>query len=256
MPAALDRISIELTNQCDKACWFCYNHSQPTGQTQWTVEEIDVFVRDCAANEVKAVSFGGGEPLAYERVFDVLMNLRGVLFRSLTTNGLLLSNETLDRLEEAAPDKIHVSIHFPGSEQEVQRVANQVRVLSQRGIRSGVNLLVQRSKLEIAARAAAYLRDSGIENDRIVYLPMRGHDTPSPRQVSVVAGDQPFQSMTCLGGCAKSPRFCSIGWDKKVAWCSYTITRRKLPELSFDGLMTALDGLGLEFCGGLESDES
>ena len=34
----LDRISIELTNRCAKACWFCYNHSQPAGATQWTVE--------------------------------------------------------------------------------------------------------------------------------------------------------------------------------------------------------------------------
>ena len=29
-------MSIELTNRCPKACWFCYNHSTPAGETAWT----------------------------------------------------------------------------------------------------------------------------------------------------------------------------------------------------------------------------
>jgi hypothetical protein len=52
--------------------------------------------------------------------------------------------------------------------------------------------------------------------------------------------------------CGLSPRFASIGWDKSVAWCSYTATRRRLPALTFAGLIAAMDGLGLEFCGGTE----
>ena len=96
------------------------------------------------------------------------------------------------------------------------------------------------------------MRDAGIGNDRIVYLPMRGRDTPTPDELADVAGRTPFQSMTCLTACGPSPRFCSIGWDKSVAWCSYTVTRRPLPELTYAGLTSAMDGLGLEFCGGIE----
>src|SRR3954451_15227104 len=106
-------ISIEVTNRCGKACWFCYNHSLPEGSTRWTPDELVDFVGDCAAHGVKAVSFGGGEPLQYEGLFDVLRRLRGVLFRSITSNGLLLTGALLDRLVEAAPDKVHLSIHFP-----------------------------------------------------------------------------------------------------------------------------------------------
>src|SRR4051812_20555999 len=119
---ALERVSIEVTNRCAKACWFCYNHSQPGGDTQWTADELVSFVRDCAAHGVKAVSFGGGEPLQYEGLFDVFARLRGVLFRSMTSNGLLLTPEKLDRLAEAAPEKVHLSIHFPEREAEVDRV--------------------------------------------------------------------------------------------------------------------------------------
>ncbi len=249
-PPSPERISIELTNACGKACWFCYNHSQPGGATRWTVDEVVAFVKDCAANGVKAVSFGGGEPLQYEGLFDVLARLEGVLFRSLTSNGLLLHGELRERLIQARPDKVHLSIHFPHHAAEVQRIVTQVQDLAQHGIRSGINLLVARSNLQAAARAAEHVRAAGIANERIVYLPMRGQDTPSPAEVARVAGNRPFQSMTCLGGCARSPRFCSIGWDRSVAWCSYTTARAPLPELSHAGLRAALDGLGLIFCGG------
>jgi molybdenum cofactor biosynthesis enzyme MoaA len=251
-PPILERLSIELTNACAKACWFCYNHSQPGGETRWTPGEVVAFVRDCAANGVRAVSFGGGEPLQYDGLFDVLAGLQGVLFRSLTSNGLLLSGERLERLVEAPPDKVHLSIHFPHHAAEVDRVVGQVQDLARRGIRSGINLLVARGNLEAAGRAAEYVRSCGIGNERIVYLPMRGSDTPSPREVARVAGDGPFQSMSCLAGCANSPRFCSVGWDRSVAWCSYTVARAPLREPSHAGLLAALDGLGLTFCGGTD----
>ncbi len=248
-PFQLERISIEVTNTCDKACWFCYNHSQPEGQTRWTVEELVSFCVDCAAHGVKAVSLGGGEPLQYPGLFEVLGALRGVLFRSMTSNGLLLDDSMLAKLVEAAPDKVHLSLHFPGNRREVQRVVRQAKELQDAGIRSGINFLVSRERIEQAVEAAASVRAAGIGNERIVYLPMRGRDTPTPRELARVAGQLNFQSMTCLLGCAISPRFCAVGWDKQVAWCSYTESRRPLPSLTYQGLRETLSPLGLVFCG-------
>jgi sulfatase maturation enzyme AslB (radical SAM superfamily) len=249
---SLELISIELTNRCAKACWFCYNHSLPEGETRWQTDDVVGFVRDCAANGVKAVSFGGGEPLEHPGLFDILRRLDGSLFRSVTTNGLLLRGDVLDRLVAANPDKVHVSIHFPDRAREVARVIAQVHELAARGLKSGVNFLVSRSNLPAARESAERVRAAGIGNDRIVYLPMRGRDTPTPAELAEVAGNAPFQSMTCLTKCAPSPRFASVGWDKTVAWCSYTVSRRPLPSLTHAGLTAALSGLGLEFCGGTE----
>ena len=248
----IERLSIELTRRCAKACWFCYSGSGPEGETRWTPEEVVTLVREGAAQGLRAVSFGGGEPLEYEGLFEVLGRLRGVLFRSLTTNGLLLDEERLGRLVEAGPDKVHVSLHFPGSVREVERVISQVHGLQERGVRSGVNLLVARSRLDEALGAAERVRASGIGNERIVYLPMRGQDTPSSEELGRVAGGARFQSMSCLLACGRSPRFCSLGWDRTVAWCSYTRTRRPLAEPGWAALTSALTGLGLEFCGPLE----
>jgi hypothetical protein len=247
----IERISVELTNRC-KACWFCYNASRPDGSTGWTRDDLFPFICDCAAEGVRAVSFGGGEPLESADVFALLRALDGRLFRSITTNGLpLLRESTLSASLDSRPDKVHVSVHFPGNDAEVSRVIGQVTALASRGIRSEINLLVSRSTVDAARTAAGRIRSAGIGNDRIVYLPMRGTDTPSPEQIASVAGDAPFQSMTCLAACGRSERFCSIAWDRTVAWCSYTKARRPLRELTYAGLRDALDGLGVEFCGGL-----
>lgn len=245
----IERVSIEVTNRCAKRCSFCYNGSRPAGTTTWAPESLVGFVTDCASNGLLAVSFGGGEPLEWEGLFETLAALRGVLFRSVTTNGLLLDGPLLDRLVEASPDKVHVSVHFPQRRHEVERVVRQVGLLAERGVRSGVNLLVARSNLDAARSAAERMAEAGIGPDRIVYLPMRRADTPSPAEVARVAAG-PFQSTTCLSACGKSPRFCSVSWDRQVGWCSYTAARRQLVEPTWVGLHTALGGLGLSFCGG------
>ena len=245
---ALDRLSIELTNACDKACPFCYNHSQPEGDTLWSPDEVVALVADCADHGIAAVSFGGGEPLQYEGLFDVLRRLDGRVFRSFTTSGLRL-DENLDEIAASRPNKIHVSLHFPGHRPERERVIRQVLELAERGVRSGVNLLVRQSGLAEAADASRELQASGIGLERIMFLPMRGSDTPSPKEMARVAGSTRFQSMTCLLGCAASPRFASLDWARRVAWCSYTESRRTLPSLDFAGVVSALRGLDLRFCG-------
>jgi len=244
----LDRISLELSRLCSKGCGFCYNSSSRTGATAWTADDIVALTVDCAAHGVRAFSFGGGEPLeSPELLLPALAALRGRAFRSLTTNGLLLDDAWIARLVDAAVDKVHVSIHMPGDRDEVTRVIAQVHALATAGITSGINLLVRASQLEQAARAAADARASGIANTRIVYLPMRGRDVPTPAQVARVAAE-PFQSTSCLTGCAKSERFVSIGADRTVAWCSYTVARHPLASPTYEALAAALTDLTLINC--------
>jgi MoaA/NifB/PqqE/SkfB family radical SAM enzyme len=259
VPPLPERMSVELTNRCSKGCHFCYNHSTRAGATLWQPAELEAFLRDCAACGVQAVSFGGGEPLEYDGLYLLLENLKGVLFRSLTTNGLGLTPEVEARLVAAAPDKMHVSIHYPHIAREVRRVRDQVVRLASLGIRSGVNMLVERERVADARRAVATLAEAGIGLDRIVLLPLRGaYDAErltGPRDLLDAAGGQRFQSMTCLKACGKSPRFCAVSWDRTAAWCSYTSARAPIETLDAAGLRRALDGLGLTFCGTVPREE-
>ncbi len=240
----IERLSIELSNRCRKACAFCYSTSTPDGATRWTADDVIALVRDCARHGAKAVSFGGGEPLeAPALLWPVLTALRGVVFRSFTTSGLDLDAAFHD-VVAAAPDKVHVSIHHPGARAEVDRVVAQVTRLARAGVASGVNLLVARSQLAAARATAQALHAAGIDNTRIVYLPMRGRtaETPTPDELAVVAGGRRFQSMTCLTACAPSPRFVAVAWDRTIAHCSYTTARRPLAAAhSMDTTWFAVD---------------
>lgn len=246
----IERLSIELSNRCRKACAFCYSASGPAGESRWTADDVVALVDDCAAHGLRAISLGGGEPLeAADLLFPILARLRGRVFRSFTTSGLDL-DAAWREVVEAAPDKVHVSIHHPGNAAEVARVIDQVGRLAAAGIASGVNLLVMASRADDARAAARALHAAGIDNRRIVYLPLRGAtaDTPAPDVIARVAGG-PFQSMTCLTGCAASARFVALGWDRTVARCSYTSARRHVTAPTHAALVAALTDLDLVFCG-------
>jgi MoaA/NifB/PqqE/SkfB family radical SAM enzyme len=249
----IDRISIEVTNRCQKACWFCYNSSAPDRATSWTGDELVTFISDCAANGVKAVSLGGGEPLEFPELFRVLRSLDSRIFRSITSNGLPLQDAAVfSELIAARPDKIHLSIHFPDRAEEVTRVIEQLRQLDAAGIRSGINMVISRANASAAESAVRLIHAAGIDNTRIIFLPMRIREIPDATVIAQVAGTTRFQSMSCLMGCAKSPRFVSIAADKTVAWCSYTTARNPLPDLTWAGLTRTMAQTGLTFCGGDE----
>jgi hypothetical protein len=259
-------LSVDLSNRCAKACPFCYNGSAPGGEGRWPVAEVESFLQDCAAHGLQAVSFGGGEPLEYEGIFHLLGVLRGRLFRSLTSNGLPLADPAcLAALLKAAPDKVHLSLHFPDHANERARIRVQVGLLLRHGIRAGVNILVARSALAAARVAVLELRAAGLSPAEILLLPRRGGDsaeTPTVTEMGYVAGGPApgerappgappprFQAPSCLLQCGKSPRFCSVGWDRTVGWCSYTSSRVRLAAPTHAALATALDGLPLAYCG-------
>jgi pyruvate-formate lyase-activating enzyme len=207
----IDRISIELT-QGD------------TATTTWRVPELIDLVRDCAARGVRAVAFSGGEPLAFAGLFEVLEALHGALHRSVTTSGVLL-DDRLEQLVRAAPDVVHLAIHNPGNAHEIARVLRQVHTLAAAGVTSDLYLVVRASRIDDALRAAAHARAAGIDDDRILYLPLPDDSTSA----YAPGGQVPV-----------------IGWDKHVAWGTSPRSRRPLASPTHVALIAGLAGLGLE----------
>lgn len=249
-------VSIELTNRCGKGklCgeFGCYAKSLPEGLTFWTPEKLETFIRDLAWNEIQAVSFGGGEPLQYEGLWDLLERLKEVrIWKSLTTNGLLLKGEEITRLARYL-NKVHVSVHFPEDEREVKRVIRQVKELEEKGLKSGINFLVKGRDVESEKRAVLEIKKAGIGADRVVFLPLRGKgvvlDLRKFREVAEILGN-PFQAVWCVLRCGKSERFVSVDWEGKVGWCSYTEAKTKMEKFTYRGMIEALEAKELVFCG-------
>ena len=149
MRTMVEQISIDLSNYCSKQCPFCYNHSKREGNTVWLPSEVISFASDCIKHGVKAVSLGGGEPLEYLGVFDIIEALYPLAYVTLTTNGLPLDTPSIiDSLKLHKPDKIHISIHNADNEKEVSRVLRQITLLKDLEIKPGVNLLIRLSNVK------------------------------------------------------------------------------------------------------------
>lgn len=245
----LDRISIDLSNFCSKQCDFCYNHSTKEGNVMWTVDELIPFVLDLHKHGIEAVSFGGGEPFEYDGIFDLISGLMDELYVSVTSNGLPLEKESVfSKLLQNKPDKIHITIHHPENVVEVDRVIKMVKRIAEGGIKSGVNLLISDFNVEEGKKVYSRLLENGITADRIILIPRRFTCEPAPKQLAKIAGGKPFQSPACLTGCKRPEEFCSISWDKKVNWCSYAGGKQPIKELSYNGLMEALNKVEFGCC--------
>ncbi len=244
-----DRISIDLSNYCSKQCDFCYNHSTKEGNVLWTVGELISFVLDLHKHGIDAVSFGGGEPFEYDGIFELISGLMSEMYVSVTSNGLSLEKEEVfSKLLQNKPDKVHLTIHHPENKAEVERVIKMVKRIDAEGMKSGVNLLVSDFNLTEAKAVYSDLLANGITSDRIILIPRRFTCEPTAKQLSEIACGKPFQSPACLTGCKQPTEFCSVSWDKKVNWCSYASGKQAIKELTYNGLMNALNKVQFGCC--------
>ncbi len=244
----IELLSIDLSNYCSKQCSFCYNHSRREGNTLWKPQEVIDFVSDCISHGVKAVSLGGGEPFEYDGVFEVIDAIYPKCYLSVTSNGLPLEDERIwEVLTGHKPDKIHITIHQPECEAEVNRVERQVQRIASIGIKPGVNLLVGADK--IASAKMVYVRlGKFLNSDQLILVPQRYSNTPTPKQLAFVAGGKPFQSPTCLLKCQRPTNFCSVSWDKKVNSCSFAPNKEQLKSLDYRGVIEALEQVKWKSC--------
>lgn len=244
----IEQLSIDLTNYCTKQCPFCYNHSQKEGATLWSPDEVIAFASDCTNHGVKAISLGGGEPFEYDGIFEIIHKLYPLCYLTITTNGLPLNNERIwKQLAHSHPDKIHITIHYPESKHEVQRVIGQIQQLTSIGIKSGVNLLVDAEKLEETKAVYEQLLDYLLP-EQIILVPRRYAYTPTPRDLAHITSRRAFQSPSCLLKCEKPLHFASVSWDKKVNFCSFAPDKHPLLELTFHGLLEALSRIRFRKC--------
>lgn len=243
------QVALDLTNSCSKNCWFCYNHSHIGGKTLWRPSEVIEFALDCFENGVEAFSLGGGEPLEYEGIFEIVDGIKDKLYTTITSNGLPLEkNDFFEEFTRHLPDKIHISIHCPEDRTEVTRVLSMIKKLENYLVESGVNLLVSTKNLLEAKATLKKLEANGIGRDRIIVLPMKYQFSPSIQQIKEITGGRPFQSPSCLLGCKRPEHYCSVTWDKMVCPCSYSPSKAKLETFSYKGLISALNSISFKSC--------
>lgn len=139
----------DITNECNSRCAHCYNLGAQDGRRECAgaalsdVERSDL-LKALREQGVFRLVVSGGEPLLHPRIFDLLAEARSLGFQVvLYTNGLLVDEETADRLAGLGLVSIEISMYgasaathelvtrVPGS---FGRSTNALRLLTDRGV--------------------------------------------------------------------------------------------------------------------------
>ncbi len=137
-------IHIDITDQCNLKCRHCRGNLYPTreGYTFDTLKKrLSEIISDY--HSIKWVKISGGEPLLYDRLFDLIAFLhRAGIKTILQTNGTLLSEACLNKLKNSGLTKIQLSIE--GATQKIndsirgkgtfERIVNAAKLIKKSGI--------------------------------------------------------------------------------------------------------------------------
>ena len=190
-------VQFSLTNHCNLSCWFC---SRPTERpSHWTVDTALALLADLDHLGVAEVAFGGGEPLVFKGIFDLVdaLTTHTRLAVHLTTNGQLLTDDALTRLHGKVGE-IRLSLY------EDNDWRDTIRRLDRHGQRFGVNQLVTPTTLPELPSRLADLAELGCQD--VLLLPAVGEPTlaltpAQTRQLAALLDTAPFPGIIKLGVC-------------------------------------------------------
>jgi len=97
-----------VTRRCNLSCGYCseYDHSSAPAPVQALKERIDALHR----LQVVHISMLGGEPLLHPQIDEIVAYAASRAQVSITSNGFLLSEEMIERLNQAGLSNMQISI--------------------------------------------------------------------------------------------------------------------------------------------------
>ncbi len=114
--------TMQITSACQCDCLHCSaaRHRRP-GEPELTTQELKGLIRQTLALGVVNISFTGGEPLLRKDLCELIAAVDpNEAIASMFTNGLLLSEEMIARLQEAGLFSVMVSLDSPDAEEHDQ----------------------------------------------------------------------------------------------------------------------------------------
>lgn len=116
----IHKMHLELTYRCNFRCVHCYNPTHGGGTTEMTASEWERALEQLAGLGCYLLTFTGGEIFVRKDTIQILQAAcnQGFTFR-LNTNGSLIDEQIMERLESMRPFLQSVDISFYGADAEV-----------------------------------------------------------------------------------------------------------------------------------------
>ncbi len=156
-----------LTNRCNLYCKHCYSSANQDKSEDISLDEIDRISEELISEGVRFAVLSGGEPLLREDIYEISNLLRSKGIKTyLSTNGLLINKENIDRIKESF-DYVGISIDgtpevhdlFRGKRHSFEEALNAVLLCRERGIKVGLRFTLTPQ----TARSLPFIFDLALE---------------------------------------------------------------------------------------------
>ena len=105
------KISMNITKKCNLNCEHCFSDSGKELNTELTKNEIYKIFDEMRENGTFFICIGGGEPFVRKDLLEILdYGIKKQLAISLVSNGLLITNELVQELNQKELDTIWISL--------------------------------------------------------------------------------------------------------------------------------------------------
>lgn len=164
------KLFVSVSDKCNLSCEHCMSSSSPDGENKLTNTDLMDIADEAADAGVFQITIGGGEPLIYRGIWDVIGYMRSKhLGVSLTTNGLVVRDSDIENLRKFNV-KTNVSIDgAPSTHDRIRRklgayertVANIRRMIAG-GVLPDIRYTLMNSNLQDADHMISLASELGL----------------------------------------------------------------------------------------------
>ena len=116
----------DITTKCNLKCIHCYS---TTNYEELKKNDVKHVIDNLFRGGASIIDFGGGEPLLRDDIFDILSYSKSIgLYTSISTNGILLDEDCINRLKTLKID--HVCISLDGAKPETHDYIRNKNILA------------------------------------------------------------------------------------------------------------------------------
>lgn len=123
-------IRLEVTSHCNLKCEYCHNSEYSNRKDDMTAEEIMQLIKDLKEYyPINKILLTGGEPLINPKICEIIKLITDLGIKpDMVTNGTLITEELVKKLEDSGLKRIRISIDEISEESKLRSTANPNKI--------------------------------------------------------------------------------------------------------------------------------
>lgn len=181
-----------VTRQCNLKCPYCFAEAGEKDPDELSTEEALRIITDLADAGVLFITFLGGEPLMRRDIFELLQHAYDLgIYTALLTNGLTVTEKTIERLKQVGVEMFGVSIDHDdpelhdlvrGVKGSQARALRAIQMARDAGMRTSIRVVINDKSEEAVPRLYRWAQEERISE--LILLPEFGVGRAASREAA------------------------------------------------------------------------